>query len=293
MQQQNRQADRKVAVITGAGSGLGAAMSRRFASAGWQVVVTDQHVERAEKVAGELEGSGHLALALDVTEAEQWRELAESVESRFGRVDVLVNNAGVATGGMLGETPLEDWQWVLDINLMGVVRGCHFFVEAFRRQRFGHVVNVASWAGLAGAPGIASYGTAKAAVVALSEMLRAELKLYNVEVSVLCPAFVKTALTDSMRAPDDSYARRVSKWMEHSGVSAEDVAEVVYQATLKPRFLLLTHADTRWQYRLKRWFPSLYFGMLMRTMRKLMPAAGKSTGPAKLGKADGPDAAGE
>jgi len=260
-----------VAVISGAGSGLGRAMARRFAAGGWRVVVTDQHVERAEAVAGELAGDGHAARGLDVTDSAQWESLVAFVDAQFGRVDALVNNAGVATGGMLGDTPLEDWQWVLEINLMGVVRGCHHFVGRFREQGSGHIVNVASWAGLAAAPGIASYGTAKAAVVALSEMLRAEMQPYGVEVSVLCPAFVKTGLTETMRAPDDIYLQRVQRWMEHSGVSAEDVAETVYQATQKPKFLLLTHSETRWQYRIKRWFPSLYFRMLMRTMRQLMP----------------------
>jgi len=263
-----------VAVISGAGSGLGAAMAKRFADAGWRVVVTDQYMERAEAVKAGLAGSGHAARALDVTDSSQWEALAGFVDETYGRVDALVNNAGVATGGMLGDTPLEDWQWVLEINLMGVVRGCHHFVGRFREQGFGHIVNVASWAGLAAAPGIASYGTAKAAVVALSEMLRAEMQPYGVEVSVLCPAFVKTGLTETMRAPDDSYPQRVQRWMEKSGVSAEDVAEVVYRATQQPKFLLLTHPETRWQYRLKRWFPSLYFRILMRTMRKLMPQKG-------------------
>ncbi|MBL38185.1 MAG: hypothetical protein CMP07_07230 [Xanthomonadales bacterium] len=262
---------RPVALISGAGSGLGAAMAGRFAAAGWRVIVTDQHIDRAEKVTAGLAGTDHAARALNVTDSSQWEALAAFVDSEYGRIDLLVNNAGVATGGMLGETPLEDWEWVLEINLMGVVRGCHHFVGRFRSQGFGHIVNVASWAGLAAAPGIASYGTAKAAVVSMSEMLRAELAPYGVEVSVLCPAFVKTALTDSMRAPDDTYAKRVQRWMEHSGISADDVAEIVFKATQKPRFLLLTHPETRWQYRLKRWFPSLYFRILMRTMRKLMP----------------------
>lgn len=263
-----------VAVISGAGSGLGAAMARRFADDGWRVIVTDQHAERAESVASSLAGAGHAARTLDVTDSAQWEALAEFVDQQYGRVDALINNAGVATGGMLGETPLDDWQWVLDINVMGVVRGCHHFVARFREQGYGHIVNVASWAGLAAAPGIASYGTAKAAVVALSEMLRAEMQPYGVEVSVLCPAFVKTGLTETMRAPDDSYAMRVQRWMEKSGISADDVAETVYQATQKPKFLLLTHPETRWQYRIKRWFPSLYFRMLMRVMRKLAPQKG-------------------
>jgi len=263
----------KVAVITGAGSGLGAAMAQRFADAGWRIVVTDRSEERARKVTEALPGTGHAARGLDVTECDHWQSLVEFVDSEFGRIDLLVNNAGVATGGMLGETPLEDWQWVLDINLMGVVRGCHHFASRFRQQGSGHIVNVASWAGLAGAPGIASYGTAKAAVVSFSEMLRAELQPAGVRVSVLCPAFVKTALTESMRAPDETYAARVQRWMEKSGISAENVAEVVFEATSSGRFLLLTHPETRWLYRLKRFAPGIYHRLLMRTMRKIMASA--------------------
>ncbi|MDX1625608.1 MAG: SDR family NAD(P)-dependent oxidoreductase [Wenzhouxiangellaceae bacterium] len=261
---------RRVAVITGAGSGLGAAMAHRFAEAGWRVLVTDRDGERAGQVARSLEGDGHESFVLDVTDSTQWEALDRRIGEQFGRIDVLVNNAGVATGGMLGETPLEDWQWVLEINLMGVVRGCHHLVGRFRDQGRGHIVNVASWAGLAAAPGIASYGTAKAAVVSFSEMLRAELAPAGIEVSVLCPAFVKTDLTATMRAPDGSYAERVQRWMEKSGVTAEDVAETVFRAVENPRFLLLTHPETRWQYRLKRLFPGLYFRLLLRQMEKLM-----------------------
>lgn len=264
-------ASQKTALITGAGSGLGAAMAERFAAAGWRVIVTDQEAGRAEQIVAGLPGEGHVSKLLDVTCDDHWREIESMVAALDGGLDVLVNNAGVATGGMLGETPLEDWQWVLEINLMGVVRGCHHLVGHFRQRGRGHIVNVASWAGLAGAPGIASYGTAKTAVVGFSEMLRAELATAGVAVSVLCPAFVKTRLTDSMRAPDDSYAERVRRWMEKSGVSAEDVADTVFQAIEKPRFLLLTHAETRWQHRLKRWFPEVYFRLLMRQMKKLMP----------------------
>lgn len=265
-----------VVVISGAGAGLGAAMARTFAEHGYRVVVTDQHAERAEDVASALPGGGHWACALDVTDSEQWAALDAAIGERYGQIDVLINNAGVATGGLLGETPLEDWQWVLDIDLMGVVRGCHQFVGRFRSQGHGHIINVASFAGLAGAPAIASYGTAKAGVVALSEMMRAELEPAGVAVSVLCPAFVKTQLTETMRAPDDGYAERVQRWMAKSGVTAEDVAGIVLDAVRRPKFMLLTHRDTRWMYRIKRHFPELYFRMLMKQARKMLPKGRKA-----------------
>ena len=259
----------RLALITGAGSGLGAAMATKLAHSGWNVLATDLDEARANDTVENLPGEGHRSYALNVTDETQWQALRNAIEANGQTLGLLINNAGVATGGMTGDTPLDDWRWVMEINLMGVVMGCHHFVDLFRRQRGGHIINVASWAGLAAAPGIASYGTAKSAVVSFSEMLRAELYNDGVEVSVLCPAFVKTNLTSTMRAPDQSYAKRVNRWMENSGVSAEDVAGVVMRAVEKPKFLLMTHTDTRWLYRLKRWFPGLYFRLLMREMTKM------------------------
>src|SRR6056297_494596 len=143
----------------------------------------------------------------------------------------------------------------MDIDLMGVVIGCKTFAPMMRERGCGHIINVASFAGFAAAPGINAYGTAKAGVIAMSEMLRAELAETGVEVSVLCPAFVKTRLTETMRAPDEGYQRRVERWMEKSGVSAEDVAQVVMDAVDKPRFMLLTPGNTRWLHRMRRWLP--------------------------------------
>lgn len=259
----------RTALITGAGSGLGEAMARRFAEAGWRILVTDSDESRALETVRALPGAGHRALELDVTRDDHWTRTMEPFASGDETLELLVNNAGVATGGRLEETPLEDWRWVTEINLMGVVRGCHYALPLMRRQGHGHVVNVASWAGLAAAPQIAAYGTAKAGVVALSEMLRAELHGSGVGVSVLCPAFVRTRLAETMRAPDAAYARRVQRWMERSGVTAGAVAGQVFKAVAVGRFWILTHRDTRWQWRLKRWFPGLYFRLLLRTMRSM------------------------
>jgi NADP-dependent 3-hydroxy acid dehydrogenase YdfG len=257
--------DTRSVLITGAASGLGAAMAKRFHSAGWRVWIADRDADGAGRVAAELGGQAS-AVALDVTNWTEWEQAREQV----GAIDVLINNAGVAVGGSLEETSLEDWQWVMDIDLMGVVAGCKAFAPVMRERRRGHIINVASFAGLAGAPQINAYGTAKAGVVAMSEMLRTELAPAGVEVSALCPAFVRTRLTETMRAPDASYHKRVERWMDQSGVSAEAVAETVYEAVEKPRFLLLTHGNTRWLWRLKRWFPGLYFKMMMRGVRKAM-----------------------
>ena len=252
-------------LITGAGSGLGRAMALRFARDGRHVAVTDVDGNRAEAVLAEIRDAGGEGIAqrLDVSRQEDWDAACQRVLTEWGGLGVLVNNAGVAAAGNLEQTPLSDWEWVLGIDLMGVVRGCHRFLPMMREQGHGHIVNVASFAGLAGAPGISAYGTAKAGVVALSEQLRAELHGSGVGVSLLCPAFVATGLMESFRSPDPADRERVERWMATSGVNAEMVADAVADAVDRGRFLVLTHANTRWAWRLKRWLPERYFRLLV------------------------------
>lgn len=250
--------------ITGAGSGFGAALARLYAARGWRVAVTDVDDSRARRTLTELgdHSNDSFAMQLDVTSVEQWQAFHESVAQRWGGLEVLVNNAGVAAAGNVEDTSLEDWAWVLDIDLMGVVRGCRQFAGMMKRQKSGHIVNIASFAGLAGLPFIAAYGVAKAGVVALSEALRAEMHPFGVGVTVACPAFVKTGLLDSFRSARPDAHAKVARWMETSGVSAEQVAGDIAGAIGTNRFLLLTHSQTRGPWRMKRWFPETYFRML-------------------------------
>lgn len=257
----------RVVLVTGAGAGLGEAMTERFIKSGGTVVACDLHLDRVEAVAQRL-GERVVPMGMDVTSQDDWTRLLDHVSDQYGRIDVLINNAGVAAAGTLEDTPMDDWRWVMEIDLMGVVLGCQAVLPLLRRQQRGHIINVASVAGLAAAPEINAYGTAKAAVIAMSEMLRAEVKDEGIEVSALCPAFVKTRLTETMRASEDHFEHRVKRWMERSGVSANDVAEVVYRCVEKPKFLLLTHPETKWLWRIKRWAPELYFQMVMRGARK-------------------------
>jgi NADP-dependent 3-hydroxy acid dehydrogenase YdfG len=250
--------------ISGAGSGFGAALAQLYAALGWNVAVTDIDEERARRTLSEIgrHGGNSFCMRLDVTSAEHWQQLQESVLQRWGGLQVLVNNAGVAAAGNVEDTSLEDWTWVLDIDLLGVVRGCHQFAGLMKRQKSGHIVNISSFAGLAGLPFIAAYGVAKAGVVALSEALRAEMHPFGVGVTVACPAFVKTGLLDTFRATRPDAHAKVSRWMETSDVSAEQVAETIATAITDNQFLLLTHPQTRSAWRLKRWLPQVYFRML-------------------------------
>ncbi|MEJ8566614.1 SDR family NAD(P)-dependent oxidoreductase [Elongatibacter sediminis] len=259
-----------VAVITGAGSGLGAAMAHHFAADGYAVAVTDIDAKRAAGVASELRRTGAAAIdaCLDVTRQSEWDRLAQRVVAEWGGCNVLVNNAGVAVAGNCEDTPLEDWEWVLDVDLMGVIRGCHRFIPLLRSEaadgQQAHVVNVSSFAGFSAMPGLSAYGTAKAAVIAFSEHLKTELDEAGVGVSVVCPMFVQTNLMQTFRSADTTYTERVERWMARSGVSAEDVAAAVAEAVRDRRFLVLTHPGSRFALLLKRWWPSRYYRQVQR-----------------------------
>ncbi|MBT8069600.1 MAG: SDR family NAD(P)-dependent oxidoreductase, partial [Gammaproteobacteria bacterium] len=142
---------KKSIAITGAGSGFGEALALRYAAAGWNVAVTDIDEQRARRthVAIEHFDGRHFYMQLDITKADHWQQLQDTVKQQWGGLEVLVNNAGVASAGNVEETSMEDWRWVLDIDLMGVVRGCHQFAGMMKRQQAGHIVNVSSFAGLA------------------------------------------------------------------------------------------------------------------------------------------------
>lgn len=247
--------------ITGAGSGFGAALAHHYAAAGWRVAITDIDRERAEETLSALRayGDGHFSMQMDVTRDEHWQQLEDEISTAWGGLQILVNNAGVAAAGNVEETPIDDWHWVLDIDLMGVVRGCHQFAGMLKRQKAGHIVNISSFAGLAGLPIVSAYGVAKAGVIALSEALWVEMQAHGVGVTVVCPAFVKTRLLDTFRSTRSDTGDRVNRWMESSGISAEQVAEQIARAVEKKRFLLLTHASTKAAWRLKRWFPGRYY----------------------------------
>lgn len=267
-------AEAPVVLLTGAGSGLGAAMAKRFARAGYRVAVTDINAERARKVSEELTEAGAVAWhsALDVTSDSDWQRLFDELLGQWGRVNVLVNNAGVAASGFCEETSMENWQWIIDIDLLGVVRGCHRFLPVLRREgaagRPAFVINIASFAGFSAMPGLSAYGTAKAGVIALSEHLLTELDGSGVGVSVVCPSFVATHLLESFRSTSNDTRKTVENWMKHSPVTAEDVAEMVFSAMQKRQFLVLTHPKTRWALLFKRFWPERYYRRISELSRK-------------------------
>ena len=187
----------KRVLVTGGASGLGLALTELMVARGDTVLVVDLAEERPDTVP---EGAAYRRL--DVRSQQDWDAALAWVRETWGGLDLLVNNAGIATGGRIDVEAIADWERVVDINLLGVARGCHTFTPLLKEQRSGHIVNVASLAGLVHGPGMASYNATKAGVVAISETLQFELGPWDIDVSVVCPAFFRTNLHQSFAGKD-------------------------------------------------------------------------------------------
>lgn len=254
--------------ITGGASGLGRALALKCAERGERVCIGDIHRAHLAQTEAELSSMGEaLALPCDVTQdGDLWAAAAE-LEERWGGVDIVYNNAGVAHAGPLESTSLEDWNWALEINLLGVVRGCKAFLPGFKRQGHGHFVNMASMAALLELPYMSVYNVSKAGVVKLSETLKLEFERDNIQVSVVCPYFVKTRLTESMRAPQ-SLIQVVEKHFERSSQTAEEVADYILEAVDRQRFWIIPHARERYLWYLKCCLPGPLYQW---TVKNLFP----------------------
>lgn len=215
-----------VAVVTGGGSGLGRALSIELASKGGRVIVADVAAEGGERTVERLreEGREGWFVRCDVADRAQVEALAARASELAGAVDLIANNAGVVAGGLVGEVPLEDWRWTLDVNLWGAIHGCHAFVPGMRARRRGWVLNVASAAGYACLARFAPYSVAKAGVIALTETLRAELDPREVAVTVACPSFFRTNIAEAARGDDPETRALVQREMARAKSTADDVA---------------------------------------------------------------------
>lgn len=236
----------KVVVITGASSGLGEATARLLASLGASVVLGARRVDRIQSLAGELTAAGGnaLALATDVTRCDQVKNLVDTAVQAYGRIDVMLNNAGLMPHSPLERLRIADWERMIDVNLKGVLYGIAAALPHMQRQKAGHIVNVSSVAGHKVRPGIAVYAATKHAVRALSEGLRQEVKPYNIRTTVISPGAVATELVDSVTEPDiaesvrriyeiavpaDAFARMVA--FAISQPEEVDVNEILFRPT--------------------------------------------------------------
>ena len=259
----------KSVLITGGASGLGLAMAHEYAAQGYKLCIADMQVEQGQQVVKDLNEKGAEAIffELDVRSDEQWLSLHNEIAQRWKGLDVLINNAGVAASGLIEEQSIVDWQWILDINVMGVVRGCKTFTPLMKKKEQGSIINIASMAGLLHGASMSAYNVSKASVVALSETLRIELESWNISGSVVCPAFFKTNLTDNMRTNNPGVKKAVDNWMKTSGIQAEDIARMVYLGMEKQQFFILTHRREKMLWWVKRLSPNLLFRLMIKATR--------------------------
>lgn len=253
-------------VLTGAASGLGRALAEELAARGGDLVVSDVDLPGAEETARRCLARGARsarALRCDVTRPADLEALADAAG---GPIDLVVNNAGVSSGGRIGEQSLDDFRWTVEVDLYGVVHGCHVFVPILRRQGRGHVLNVASAAGLVHAPRMGAYNVAKAGVVALSETLAAELAGSDVGVTVLCPTFIKTAIVSSGRFADDD-TRALAERLMSRGIDASMVARAALASVERGELHSVPMADGRWAWRARRALPGSFHRLVALAQR--------------------------
>lgn len=250
----------RVAFITGGGSGLGLAMAEAFAGAGMKIVIADVDAEALAAAEQKFRGQNVpvLTIRLDVTDRDAFAAAAQQAVDEFGAIHVLCNNAGVYRGGRLDAVTYEDWDWVMGVNVGGVVNGLQAVLPHIKAAGTGHVVNTASMAGVAGMGGLGVYNASKFAVVGMSEALRQDLAESGIGVSVLCPGMVRTRILESERnRPDalvgaseeaEAAAQAQSGFMQAAmatGIDAAEVGQIVLDGVRDGTFWLFTHPEMK------------------------------------------------
>jgi NAD(P)-dependent dehydrogenase (short-subunit alcohol dehydrogenase family) len=255
------------AIVTGAGSGFGRAVSVELGKRGGRVIVSDVNVEAAEETARMI-GGGARAMRVDVRDPEQVKAQVDAAVDAWGGVDVLVNNAGVAVVGRVGEVSLEDWRFEMDVNLMSVIYGCHYALPVMRKQKRGWVLNVASAAGLLSAPNMGPYNVTKAGVIALSETLAGELLGEGVSVSVLCPTFFQTNIHKSQRSTEQ-LRQQSAKLVTGSKWTAEQVARVALKGLERGTLYIIPQRDGKLFWGAKRVLGAQFYSVAGRVARRM------------------------
>jgi NAD(P)-dependent dehydrogenase (short-subunit alcohol dehydrogenase family) len=252
----------KTAFVTGGANGIGFAMARAFGRRGMKVAIADVEAETCAKAVDTLKAEGIAAIgfACDVADRKQYAEVAGRVIAAFGKVHILCNNAGVSRAGPIETIASSDWDWVIGVNLKGLVHGLQLFLPQMKAHgEDGHIVNTASVNGVVGSALAGPYSATKFATVGMSEVLAAELKDTPIGVSVLCPSWVKTRMLDNGRnrpaqyggplriTTDAGNAERNARYAKalETGLDPADVAQLVIDAIETRRLFVFTHPDTR------------------------------------------------
>jgi NAD(P)-dependent dehydrogenase (short-subunit alcohol dehydrogenase family) len=265
----------QVAIVTGGGSGIGEGLCRELARRGARVVVADINSGDAGRVAQAITGQGGRATAwtVDVSVEGEIRQLVEQTAARYGRLDYLFNNAGVAIGGDARDLTLDHWRRVLDVDLYGVIYGTRAAYPIMVRQGFGHIVNTSSAAAFFASPGNAPYCTAKYAVVGLSLSLRLEGADLGVRVSCVCPGFVRTSIYENsegvgLTVPDDVTAERLTG-APAKMMAPTRAAQVILDGVARNKVMIVFPGSIRWARHLVLLIPGLSDRVLLRQFRAL------------------------
>jgi len=281
------------ALITGAASGLGRALAVELAKDRWCVGVADLDIDGARETRRLVEQAGGAAdaIPLDVRDERQWDRLHIDLRNRWPQLDLLVNNAGVCGSGEVGQAPIEDWDWILSINLRGVFLGCHTMVGWLKENpRRSHILNVSSAAGVLSPPCMAAYNVSKAAVVSLSETLYVELKQQNVGVTVVCPWFIQTNLLETGRFQKSNHRGFGERYMARAKTTPEAFAQKALRATFRNRLFQTVGRRPR----LMGWFKQNFRQTFLDLMARMYHAGADSPRSDTLttapGDADSPSA---
>ena len=254
------------AVVTGAGSGIGRSFAVELAKRGGTIVCVDINLDAADETVQmikSLTSAEAFAVQCDVGNQEQMQALADQAEQLMKHpVTLLINNAGVGLGGKFDEVSLEDWQWCMQVNLWGVIYGCHYFVPKFKQQGYGAIINVASAAGFTAAPEMTAYNVTKSSVLALSETLSAELRSANIRVNVLCPTLVPTNIMKNGRLPSHYSERADHLLMNHAFTTTDQVVIKTLNNLDAGRLYTIPQPDAKLFWLMKRTAPSLYAKLL-------------------------------
>ncbi|MCX5860485.1 MAG: SDR family NAD(P)-dependent oxidoreductase [Proteobacteria bacterium] len=269
--------DGKRAVVTGAASGLGRALALVLARKGCKIGIADinevgsrETLELVERAGG----SGEI-LIVDVRRPESVKAMADHFFSQWKGVDLLVNNAGIAISGLVGEIPLANWEKIMGINFWGMLYGCHEFIPRMKRQGGGHILNIASAAGLFSMTNMGPYNATKAAVISLSETLKPEVAPFNIGITVACPMFFNTNLVKNMQHTEEVETEFANAAFQFSRITSEEVARRIIRAVEKGKFYVIPMLSGKVSWMLKRLSPSIFYGTLAFFSRRgwLMPMA--------------------
>lgn len=266
---------KKRAFITGAASGLGRALALELAGDGWTIGMADINLKELEEAAAAVkqQGGHTLVFPLDVSDKDQYAKVAAAFLEQAGGIDLLFNNAGVGDGSPFEEYSLDNYEWMVGINQMGVVYGCYYFIPAMKKQRSGHILNTASAAAIGCAPTMGAYNMTKAAVVAISETLYSELMDHNIQVSCIQPTYFRTNVVQYARG-GEIVKKATEMFIQKSGLEADTVAKEILTRAGNRELYIILPKDARKMWFFKRlaptWFRKKVKEQFMLAMNKAM-----------------------